>query len=266
MGKYTNCGQTCVGVDHVFVHSSIYETFKATLLRKVQEGYGHHQNHEDGHYGKIISDARVNRLEELLKDNHGGNILFGGTINKAKRYIAPTIVEKPKKDSLMMSEEIFGPIMPLFSYDNLDELIEEINDRPKPLVVYVFSESAKVINDVLTKTSSGGFVVNETIMQMANNHLPFGGVGQSGYGRYHGKSGFDAFSNFKSIVRTSAVNPYPLSCRFPPYTEKNKKILLKLLSSGSITYQQIGRTLLVLVLLIVFGLIIGLVIVPAIHV
>lgn len=116
MGKFVNCGQTCVGVDHVYVHSSVYNSFKETLLAKAQEGYGNHQNHEDGNYGKIISQARLARLEELLKENHGGNIIFGGNMNKDKRYLAPTIVENPKKNSLMMSEEIFGPILPLYSY------------------------------------------------------------------------------------------------------------------------------------------------------
>ncbi len=92
MGKFLNCGQTCVGVDHVYVHDSIYEQFKQVLLRKIDEGYGQHQDSQDGHYGKIVSNARINRLEELLKDNHGGSLLYGGSINKDKLYIAPTIV------------------------------------------------------------------------------------------------------------------------------------------------------------------------------
>lgn len=118
----------------------------------------------------------------------------------------------------MMSEEIFGPIMPLFQYTNLDEVIEEINSRPKPLAVYLFSENSEHVKKVKHSTYSGAFVVNQTLMQMANPHLPFGGVGMSGSGRYHGISGFLAFSNAKSICVTKAVNPYPMRNRFPPYT------------------------------------------------
>ena len=164
----------------------------------------------------------------------------------------------------MMCEEIFGPIMPLFSYDNLEDLINEINDRPKPLVVYAFSENSKNIEKLKNETSSGTFVTNDTVIQMANIHLPFGGVGQSGQGRYHGESGFQAFSNFKSIVKTKAMNPYPLNCRFPPYTESNKKLLLKLLGSGQMTYDQIGKTVVIVLLIIALAIIFGTVIYPAI--
>lgn len=163
-----------------------------------------------------------------------------------------------------MSEEIFGPIMPLYSYDNLKDVIEEVNDRDKPLVVYMFSESSSNLKLVKENTSSGAFVVNDILMQMTNPHLPFGGVGKSGHGRYHGKSGFEAFSNKKSICYTKALNPYPLSARFPPYTQKDKDLLQKLLKSGSITYQQIGRGALILLLLLVIGLVVGLAVVPAI--
>ena len=110
--------------------------------------------------------------------------------------------------------------MPIYSYKNLNELIREINSRPKPLVVYVFSEEDRKIDLIKNSTSSGSFVVNDCLVQMMNHYLPFGGVGHSGRGRYHGKAGFDAFSNMKSIVRTKSINPYPLSCRFPPYTEE----------------------------------------------
>ena len=162
----------------------------------------------------------------------------------------------------MMQEEIFGPIMPIYSYTNLDSVIEEIIDRPKPLVVYIFSENKANIKKVKNKTYSGTFVVNDTILQLANNHLPFGGVGMSGSGRYHGESGFINFSNAKSICEIAAFNPYPLSCRFPPYTDKSKKTMLGLLGSAGLTYSQIGRYLLILLLLVVIGLVVGLVVVP----
>lgn len=162
----------------------------------------------------------------------------------------------------MMNEEIFGPIMPIFSYSNLDSLVKEINQREKPLVVYMFSERKASIEMVRDGTSSGAFVVNETITQMASSHLPFGGVGKSGYGRLHGETGFINFSNPKSVCYTSSFNAYPLNCRFPPFTEKNKSTIVGLLKTGTMTYSQIYRGLFIVILLITIGLVVGLVVVP----
>lgn len=140
--------------------------------------------------------------------------------------------------------------MPLFYYSDLKELIKEINSRPKPLVVYQFSESKNNTNLVRSQTSSGAYVVNDTILQMTNLNLPFGGVGASGYGRYHGKDGFLAFTNPKSIALISSMDSFPVNQRYPPYNDSKKSIMTKLLKFGFITYGQIGRVLLVIVLLI----------------
>jgi aldehyde dehydrogenase (NAD+) len=149
-----------------------------------------------------------------------------------------------------MQDEIFGPILPLFYYSDLSALIAEINSRPKPLVVYQFSESSANTKLVRSHTSSGAYVVNDTVLQMTNLHLPFGGVGASGYGRYHGKDGFLAFTNPKSIAHISSMDNFPLNQRYPPYSDSKKNIMTNLLKFGFITYGQIGRTLLVVLLLV----------------
>lgn len=119
-GKFLNCGQTCIGVDHVYVHESKKAQFKELLMKKLDLFYGGDQNlEEEGNYGKIVNKFHVERLEKLLKDNHGGNVIYGGTIKKESRYISPTVIEEPRKDSKMMQEEIFGPIMPIFYYSNI---------------------------------------------------------------------------------------------------------------------------------------------------
>nr|VVW87845.1 unnamed protein product [Nymphaea colorata] len=251
-GKFFNCGQTCIGVDHVFVHESIREPFRKALLEKLELFYGGEQSLEnDGNYGKIINRFHVDRVEKYLKDDHGGSIIYGGkAVNKETRFMGPTVIETPRKDSLLMQDEIFGPILPIFYYSDLKELIKEINSRPKPLVVYQFSESKANTSLVRSQTSSGAYVVNDTILQMTNLSLPFGGVGASGYGRYHGKDGFLAFTNPKSIALISSMDSYPINQRYPPYNDSKKSTMTTLLKFGFITYGQLGRGLLAILLVI----------------
>ena len=168
-GKFLNCGQTCIGVDHLYVHESKKVQFKELLMKKLDHFFGGNQNlEEEGNYGKIVNQFHVERLEKLLKDNHGGNVLYGGTIKKESRFISPTVIEEPKKDSKMMQEEIFGPILPIFYYSNIEELASEIGSRAKPLAVYMFSENSKNVKMMKDNTFSGAFVQNETLMQMVN--------------------------------------------------------------------------------------------------
>lgn len=156
-----------------------------------------------------------------------------------------------------MQEEIFGPILPIFYYTDLKEVIKEIISRPKPLVVYHFSESSKNTQLVKTNTYSGAYVVNDTVMQMTNLSLPFGGVGASGYGRFHGKDGFIGFSNPKSVALISSMDNFPTNQRYPPYTDSKKSLMTKLLKFGFVTYRQIGKVLLVLVLLVILSVLAG---------
>jgi aldehyde dehydrogenase (NAD+) len=150
----------------------------------------------------------------------------------------------------MMQEEIFGPILPIHYFNDLHTVVGEINSRPKPLVVYHFSENDDNTKLVQTRTYSGAYVINDTVVQMTNLHLPFGGVGGSGYGRFHGKHGFIAFSNPKSIARISSMDNFPLNQRYPPYTESKKSIMTKLLKFSTITYGQIGRGIIIFLLIL----------------
>lgn len=140
-----------------------------------------------------------------------------------------------------MKQEIFGPILPIQSYKDLKTLISEIRAKPKPLVVYLYSESSTHVNFVRTNTSSGAYVVNDSVVQLLNPHLPFGGVGDSGYGRYHGESGFISFSNMKSICNTKAFNAYPLSNRFFPYDAAKRRAMTFLLKIGGTTYTDLAK-------------------------
>jgi acyl-CoA reductase-like NAD-dependent aldehyde dehydrogenase len=199
----------------------------------------------------------VDRIEKYLKDNHKGTILYGGSIKRENRFITPTVIENPDKESLLMKDEIFGPILPFFYYTNLDQVIGEINARPKPLVVYMFSESKTNAKIVKERTYSGSFVVNDTIMQMTNFALPFGGVGASGYGRFHGKDGFIGFSNPKSVALCSSMDSFPVNQRYPPYTESKKSVMGKLLTVGFVTVGQVGKYLLILLVLIAIAVFCG---------
>jgi aldehyde dehydrogenase (NAD+) len=160
------------------------------------------------------------------------------------------VVEAPRRDCLMMQEEIFGPVLPLLYFSDLQAVIREITARPKPLVVYHFSESSANSELVQGRTYSGAYVVNDTVVQMTNLHLPFGGVGASGYGRFHGRDGFLAFTNPKSIARISSMDSFPVNQRYPPYTDSKKSVMTKLLKFSTITYGQIGKVLLVVLLLV----------------
>ena len=191
-------------------------------------------------------------MEKYLKDNHGGTVIYGGkNIKKESRFFEPTVIESPSKTSLLMQDEIFGPILPVFYYTDLKDTIREIVARPKPLVVYLFSESATNAKLVREGTSSGAFVVNETILQMSNLNLPFGGVGGSGYGRYHGKDGFLAFSNPRSIAKVSSADNFPSNQKYPPFTEGKKSLMKKMLGFGFVTYSQLGKFFAVLALIVV---------------
>ena len=226
LAKFGNCGQTCVSADHIFVHKNIKAKFQARMVEVLKEFYGSSLDTSTD-MGRIINKTQLNRLEGILKENHGGNILAGGQIFHDKLFVQPTIIDSPNINSSLMTEEIFGPILPICEYSSLQELIKYINSKPKPLALYCFSENSQVASELKDKTSSGAFVQNDAVMYLANNDLPFGGVGQSGYGRYHGKSGFDSCSNLKSVVESKCSDPFPVSSKFPPYTEANKVSIFK---------------------------------------
>ena len=213
-GKCLNAGQTCVAPDYVLVDRAIKADFLAALKLTLQHFYPDDPA-QSPDYARIISDKHYHRLVSLLDQ---GDIVIGGQTNPAERYIAPTVIEGVSWSDPVMQEEIFGPILPVIEYSNLDDAIALINQRPKPLALYFFSESKEKQAKVLRETSSGGIGINETAMHLAVPSLPFGGVGDSGIGAYHGKTGFDTFSHYKSVIRKPFWLDLPI--RYPPYKGK----------------------------------------------
>ncbi len=219
-GKLLNAGQTCIAPDYFLVHSDIEEIFVEALKKNITTMYGEDLS-RCTYYPRIINDAAMNRLKGYLQD---GDVAFGGDVNDAERYLGPTIIRNVKPNSKIMNEEIFGPIFPIFTFIRLDETIAYINAHPKPLALYYFGEK-KVGWEVIRKTSSGGACINDVILHQVNNSLPFGGVGNSGMGKYHGRYGFEAFSNKRSIVKS--LTAIDLILKYPPfkYFSLVKKIL-----------------------------------------
>lgn len=166
-------------------------------------------------YARIINERHFNRLLELLKS---GRILFGGRYARKDLYISPTIIDRVSPEEPLMQEEIFGPLLPLIEYGDIDEAIAFINQRPQPLALYCFSEDKEIQEEVLQKTSSGGGCINDTISHIGSQELPFGGIGASGMGAYHGKAGFDTFTHRRGILFRSNLVDIPL--RYPPYRDR----------------------------------------------
>lgn len=216
-GKLLNAGQTCVAPDYVLVHESVKERLTTQLRQEIHCFLGDNPL-KNPDYPRIINQKHLTRLTALLQDGH---ILFGG--QTADGRIAPTLVDGISADSPVMREEIFGPILPLLSYCALDEAIAFIQDRPKPLALYLFTRSKAEERAVLSRVSFGGGCVNDTIIHLATPHMPFGGVGESGMGGYHGKASFDTFSHTKSILKKSTL--LDLGVRYHPYTSRKETLL-----------------------------------------
>ena len=217
-GKYLNSGQTCVAPDYLMVHKDVKEELLNKMKEAIKEFYGSNPK-ESNCYGRIISKKHFDRLENLLKQ---GKIVTGGNTDAGSLYIEPTIIEDVSLEDEIMTDEIFGPILPVIEFENIDEVIEFVNHREKPLALYFFSNSESNIEKVVTGTSSGGVSVNDTISHMTTSYLPFGGVGQSGMGNYHGKASFDTFSHKKSVLKNQ-MN-FDLKQKYPPYNMGLKKI------------------------------------------
>ncbi|HZK43147.1 MAG TPA: aldehyde dehydrogenase [Syntrophomonadaceae bacterium] len=210
-GKFLNSGQTCVAPDYLLVHSSIKDAFVKQLIQMVQEFYGSNP-FESLDYGRIINDTHFQRLEGYLQE---GRILLGGDCKREAKYISPTIIDQVSLDSVLMQEEIFGPILPVLEYNDLDEAIELINSKAKPLALYFFSADAKKQEHILRETSSGSVCINDTLSQITTQYLPFGGVGESGMGQYHGKASFDIFVHKKSVLKANYM--IDVKAKYPPY-------------------------------------------------
>jgi len=208
--KFLNAGQTCIAPDYVFVHDSIYLECLGLLQQEIEKNQYKVGNKN---YVQIINERNLARLEQLLDKD---KIAFGGQIDREKRTISPTLLKDVSFDDAIMQEEIFGPILPLLPYTNFEDALSYIQDHEKPLSAYLFSNDKTEQAAWLGQLSFGGGCINDAIMHITNPNLPFGGVGQSGTGSYHGKAGFDTFSHRKSVFKKPSLFEVPL--KYPPYT------------------------------------------------
>ena len=219
-GKYLNCGQTCVAPDYILCHESVKDEFAAAVVAEIKKQYGENPL-ANPDYGKIVNQKHFERISRLIDAD---KVVLGGDVNAETMQIAPTVVDNVTWDDAVMQEEIFGPIMPILTYKNIDDVIAMLKPMAKPLALYIFAEDRALIRKVTEQCSFGGGCVNDTIIHLATSEMAFGGVGESGMGGYHGKDGFDAFSHTKSIVDKKTWMDLPM--RYQPY---DRKINLKLL-------------------------------------
>ena len=217
-GKIINAGQTCVAPDYILVQQKVKDVFVNFLIQEIQNALGSNPE-ESPDYARIINLKNWQRQLSLLENQ---KIIYGGQSNKDSLYLSPTLIDEPKMDSQVMQEEIFGPILPIISYQTAGDIEKTISSFDKPLSLYLFSENKSFIDEVLHKYSFGGGCINDTVVHLVNNRLPFGGVGNSGMGAYHGKLTFDIFSHKKSIVKRGTWLDLPV--RYAPYKDKLKNI------------------------------------------
>lgn len=222
-GKFLNAGQTCVAPDFLLAQKNTKEKLITEIKKCILKFYGENPE-ESEDFGKIINENHFDRLNEFLEE---GEVIFGGKTNREKLFVSPTLIEKIPVNAKIMNEEIFGPILPILEFNQCSEAIDFINKKPKPLALYIFSRDKRFQQRIISETSSGGICINDTIVHLTAANLPFGGVGNSGFGKYHGKAGFDTFSNQKSILRQTLLFDMPK--RFPPADEVNLKTIRKVL-------------------------------------
>lgn len=226
-GKLINAGQTCLAPDHLYVHEGIKARFLAACQAVLQARYGHsaqdRQNSPD--LARIINPRHTQRLQALIDDGvrRGGTLLAGGEVDVAACYVAPTLIEGLPPEAALLQEEIFGPIFPVIGYTDLDQVIAQINRRPKPLALYIWTKDQARAHHVLGHTSSGGACVNHCIVHVAHSGLPFGGVNHSGMGSCHGHHGFKAFSHERSVMQAGWLNTVKVF--FPPYTASRHRLI-----------------------------------------
>ena len=221
-GKYLNCGQTCVAPDYILCQRSIKDQFVAEVVNQIRKQYGENPL-ANKDYGKIINEKHFARLCGLIDPN---KVVAGGQTSAGTCQIAPTVMDNVSEDDAVMGEEIFGPIMPILTFDEFDSLVDELKDKDKPLALYLFSSDKHHVRRVTTELSYGGGCINDVIIHLATSEMGFGGVGASGMGTYHGKDGFDTFSHYKSIV--DKKNWMDLPMRYQPYKSKFYERLLHL--------------------------------------
>ena len=214
-GKSLNAGQTCIAPDHLLVEAKLFDSLISNLINSINDFYGNTPL-DSKHLGSIINEKQFNRLNNLLTQAKKNNqIIYGGDSNEKEKRISPTLIKIDNRNDPLMKEELFGPLLPILSIKNLDQAISDFKLLPKPLALYLFGGGEKEQGKVLSMTSSGGVCFNDVVLQAGIPELPFGGVGTSGMGKYHGKAGFDNFTHYKSVLK----RPFwlDLNFRYPPY-------------------------------------------------
>ncbi|QWC00525.1 aldehyde dehydrogenase [Mycoplasmatota bacterium] len=222
-GKLINVGQTCVAPDYILIDENVEEEFIGRAVQYIKQYFGA-KPIENVNYGKIINKKHFERLTGLLENQE---VVYGGHSDSKTLKIEPTILRNVSAESQVMQEEIFGPILPIITYKELDEAIHFVQSRPHPLALYLFTKSKETINKVMNQCQFGGGCINDTIMQVASDYLPFGGVENSGMGQYHGEASFKTFSHYRSIIKKSTLIDVPL--RYHPLTDKKLKWIKKVL-------------------------------------
>ena len=219
-GKFVNAGQTCIAPDYLLVNSSIKAQLISDLKTEIVKAYGENPQ-TSADYPRIVNATHLSRLTTMLSDS---DVIFGGTYDVSDSYLAPTLIDEPSLDSEVMKDEIFGPILPILSYDTESDIDSVLSQYEKPLGFYVFSNDTSFYKKMIETYSFGGGTINDTMVQFGNSRLPFGGVGESGIGAYHGRLGFDTFSHKKGIVIKANWIDIPL--RYAPYKNKLEKLKL----------------------------------------
>jgi aldehyde dehydrogenase (NAD+) len=226
-GKFINAGQTCVAPDYVLVHEAVAERFAAALTAVISRFYGEDEAARAAsvNLACMVSPAACRRLERALAGAlaEGARLVAGGRIDAEARRVSPTVITDVRRDSPILAEEIFGPILPIVSVASLDDAVTIVRRRPKPLALYIFSTRRANIDFVLASTTAGGTSVNHVVLHLANPHLPFGGVGESGMGNYHGRFGFETMSHARAVYTQTL--PGGVRWLFPPYTERSTRLL-----------------------------------------
>ena len=228
--KFTNAGQICIAPDHIYVHARKLEDFKRGVAKVIAQQYGEDPT-ESKDYVSVVNESHFKRLSNMLHDatTESGAPFIGGTTNAMNRKISPAVFINPSKDGALMKEEIFGPLLPVFSYTELQEPLQEINSREHPLVVYIYSKSKRNIKAIQQGTRAGATAVNMSLLQIANNYLPFGGTGHSGIGKTNGHAGFLEFTNTRSAFYQWGFPANKLLA--PPYTSGKAKLVQRLIKN-----------------------------------
>lgn len=218
-GKFLNCGQTCVAPDYILCHSSVKDQLIEHLKAQIITQFGADPLHNPT-YGKIISEKHFHRVTGLIGEE---KVVSGGKCDADSLKIEPTILDNVTWDDAVMQEEIFGPVLPILTFDSIDQVIDTVNDREKPLALYIFAEDKAIVRAVTSRCTYGGGCVNDVVIHLANNTMGFGGVGESGMGAYHGKTGFDTFTHYKSIVDKKTWMDLPM--RYQPYRKLYERMI-----------------------------------------